>query len=102
MNNTGNAYRCGLYHMLIRLGANVLMIGAVCVGMYHAHYNPEAALVVFCQWFFGLTIPVWAFAFWLTRRVKRRFSGEQNMAGSITLSGRKEGVWKIIPRGTQS
>lgn len=69
-----NSYRQSFYVGLIRIMANILMLCAVFVAMYFsAGPGVWPAEAVFCAVFFGITIPVWTIAFWLTRMIRRMF-----------------------------
>ncbi|MDD6182011.1 MAG: hypothetical protein ACI33N_04075 [Desulfovibrionaceae bacterium] len=94
---TNNAYKRGLYSSLIRIAANLIMLGAVCLGMYQAGQHPEASFLVFCQWFFAVTIPTWTGAFMLLRRLRRRFPLEWDQATYVKLPrlGAKRVVWQV-------
>lgn len=69
-----NSYRQSFYVGLIRIIANILMVCAIFVAMYFS-VGPGAwpAEAVFSAIFFGITIPVWTIAYWLTRRMRRIF-----------------------------
>ena len=92
-----NAYKRGLYSALLRIGANVIMLGAVCLGMYQAGLHPEASFIVFCQWFFAVTVPVWTGVFMLLRRLRRLFPLEQDSATYVKLPrwGETLVVWQV-------
>ena len=61
-----NSYKQSLYVGLIRVMANLLMLGAVFLSMYRASQWSSWPSAVFCCWFFGITVPVWTGAFYLT------------------------------------
>lgn len=68
-----NSYRQSLYTGVIRVLANLVMVAAVFVGMYMSAHSTAASELVFSVWFFGISLPVWGAAFWLTRLVRRRW-----------------------------
>lgn len=69
-----NSYRQSFYAGLIRIIANMLMVCAIFVAMYFsAGPGSWPAEAVFSAVFFGITIPVWTIAFWLTRQIRRIF-----------------------------
>lgn len=76
-----NSYRQSFYVGLVRITANVLMLGAVFWAMFQAsRVSSWPSEAVFCLWFFGITVPVWVVAFCLTRRVRRWFPVESKTA----------------------
>ena len=58
-----SSYKRSLYSSIVRIVANVVMIGAVFLGMYMASRLPMSSMSTFCLWFFGISIPVWMGAF---------------------------------------
>ena len=54
-----SSYKRSLYSSIVRIVANVVMIGAVFLGMYMASRLPMSSMSTFCLWFFGISIPVW-------------------------------------------
>ena len=90
-----NSYRQALYIGSIRIVANILMIAALFLSMYQASRSAGAVERVFCAWFFGLIVPVWAVAFVLTRMVRRKFPAE--FQSLVTLPGRGPSLvyWRV-------
>lgn len=66
-----SSYKRSLYSSIVRIVANVVMIGAVFLGMYMASRSPMSSMSTFCLWFFGISIPVWMGAFALIARSVR-------------------------------
>ena len=64
---------------LIRIIANLLMIGAIFVAMYFASTGYGSGMLTFCSWFFGITVPVWVLALYLTKYVRRK-AGASNQS----------------------
>ena len=82
-----NSYKQSFYIGLIRIIANVFMLGAVFVGMYMAFRGSLPAEAEFCIWFFGITVPVWTCAIFLTRFVRRRFPAEEESLVDLPSRG---------------
>lgn len=81
----------------IRIGANLLMIGALFLAMYLASASYGSGMLTFCAWFFGITVPVWVCAIILTKQVRKR--AKKNMVSYLVLPGRKEPClveWKVL------
>lgn len=68
-----NAYKLAFYSGMVRIAANILMLGAVALGMYQASLQPEAALSVFSSWLFGLLVPIWGGAWLINRQLRKRY-----------------------------
>ena len=66
-----NAYKLELYGKMVNLGANLMVLAAVALGMYQASFAPDAFLSVFSQWFFAQLLAVLALT-WLAHRTLRR------------------------------
>lgn len=92
-----NAYKRGLYSSLMRVAANVLMLAALCLGMYQAGQHPEATLLVFSQWFFGITVPAWAAVIYGNKLLRRAFPTEYDNATWVKLPrvGEIRVVWEV-------
>ena len=92
-----NSYKQSLYAGMIRILANVLMIGAVFFAMRQAA-QPSAwpSEAVFCAWFFGITIPVWVAAYLVTRRVRRHFPAEFESLVELPRKGPQLVRWRVI------
>lgn len=94
-----NSYRQSLYAGLIRVTANLIMIGAVFLAMYQAsHWSQWPSEAVFSCWFFGITIPVWCMAFMLTRFVKHRFPAQPQSLVDLPRLGRQLVHWRVRER----
>lgn len=66
-----NAYKREISGRVIQIAANILILGSVILGMFHASRQPDAMLAVFSQWFFPALAAVLLSA-WLSARVARR------------------------------
>lgn len=71
-----SSYKRSLYSSIVRIVANVVMIGAVFLGMYMASRSPMSSMSTFCLWFFGISIPVWMGAFALIRKIRQVYADE--------------------------
>ena len=71
-----SSYKRSLYSSIVRIVANVVMIGAVFLGMYMASRLPMSSMSTFCLWFFGISIPVWMGAFALIRKIRQVYADE--------------------------
>ncbi len=98
-----NSYKQHLYISCIRIVANVLMVAAVFVAMYQSSSSFDAAELTFCAWFFGITVPLWAGAFGLTRMVRRRFPAEGQSMVHLPRMGLSLVSWRVLDqvRGSQ-
>lgn len=90
-----NSYRQALYAGLIRIAANILMIAALFWAMYQASRSATAVELVFCAWFFGLTVPIWIVAIALTKLVRRRFPAEFQSLVSLPGQGPSLVHWRV-------
>ena len=90
-----NSYRQTLYTSMIRIAANAVMIAAVFVGMYQSAHSAEASELVFCAWFFGITVPAWAGAFWLTRQMRRIYPAEFLSLVELPRLGQRLVSWHV-------
>ncbi|MDO5484229.1 MAG: hypothetical protein Q4F27_04905 [Desulfovibrionaceae bacterium] len=70
-----NSYKRSLYCGMVRIIANVLTLGAVFLAMYRVSYS-SSAMLTFCLWFFGCSIPVWLMAARLSRAIRCRYPAE--------------------------
>lgn len=105
-----NSYRQSFYAGLIRIVANIVMVAAVFIAMYVSVGPGDwPAEAVFCAVFFGITIPAWAIAFWLTRLVRRIFPAAAE--SMVDLPGRgpclvrwqvRETDFPITPRAVKA
>lgn len=91
-----NSYKQSLYTSLIRIAANVLMVGAVFLAMYQSARSYESSELVFCLWFFGITVPLWTGAIYLTRVVRRRFPAEHESLIDLPRRGRCLVRWRVL------
>ena len=90
-----NSYRQSLYSGIIRVAANALMVAAVFLGMYQSSRSGGASELVFCAWFFGVTAPTWACAFWLTRRVRQLYPAEFQSLVELPRLGQRLVRWQV-------
>ncbi|QCC85152.1 hypothetical protein DDIC_04500 [Desulfovibrio desulfuricans] len=90
-----NSYRQTLYSGIIRVAANAIMVAAVFVGMYQSARSAGASELVFCAWFFGITVPAWAGAFWLTRLVRRKYPAEFQSLVELPRLGQRLVSWHV-------
>lgn len=92
-----NSYKQSLYVAIIRILANVLMVGAVFFAMYQAsrwHVWPSEA--IFCLCFFCITIPTWIIAWRLTKLVRRIYPAEFQSLVSIPRMGEQLVSWRVL------
>jgi len=94
-----NSYRQTLYSGIIRVAANAIMVAAVFVGMYQSARSAGASELVFCAWFFGITVPTWAGAFWLTRQVRRKYPAEFQSLVELPRLGQRLVRWQVAEAG---
>ena len=91
-----NSYKRSIWLIAIRVAANVLTLGAICLAMYMSYLSPEEALLVFCQWFFGITVVTWVIARRLCLFIRCRFADlDESM---VLLPGQKHKTimrWKV-------
>ncbi|MDD4701339.1 MAG: hypothetical protein PHI96_03880 [Desulfovibrio sp.] len=97
-----NSYKQHLYISCIRIAANMLMVAAVFMAMYHSSQSINSAELVFCAWFFGISVSVWASAFWLTRQVKRRFPAEGQSMVQLPRKGLSLVSWRVLESSSRS
>lgn len=91
-----NSYKQSLYIAIIRICANLLMIGAVFIGMYQASRWPAwPSEAVFCLFFFGLSVPGWGLALHLTRYVRKIFPAEQQSLIQLPGLGEQLISWRL-------
>lgn len=91
-----NAYKRYIWLIAIRVVANVLTLGALCLGMYMSYLHPSEGLLIFCQWFFGITIVTWYTAKKLCTYIRATYADPDE--GIVKLPGHKKGMlmrWKI-------
>lgn len=96
-----NSYKQSLYGALIRVMANLLMVAAVFLAMYRAARG-DSSEVTFCLWFFGITVPLWASAFYLNRVIKRRFPAEHESLIDLPRQGRRLVRWRVLETSGRS
>ncbi|MBB5142555.1 hypothetical protein [Desulfovibrio intestinalis] len=97
-----NSYKQHLYISCIRITANMLMVAAVFAAMYQSARSVNSAELVFCAWFFGITVSVWAAAFWLTRQVRRRFPAEGQSMVQLPREGLSLVSWRVLESSPSS
>ncbi len=91
-----NAYKRSIRLIIIRVAANVLTLAAIVVAMYMAYLHPGESLLVFCQWFFGITVVVWFAARKLCYHVRATLADRDE--SMVLLPGQKKRCivrWKI-------
>ena len=92
-----NSYKQTLYSSLIRITANLIMIGAIFFAMYQARRWPGwSSETVFCLFFFGITIPVWLAAWQLVRLVRRIWPAEFRSLVAIPGRGEQLVSWRVL------
>lgn len=96
-----NSYKQSLYSALIRVTANLLMVGAVFLAMYKAARGGSSE-ITFCLWFFGISVPLWACAFYLNRVIKRRFPAEHESLIDLPGQGRRLVRWRVLEASGRS
>ncbi len=92
-----SSYREAVLIGTIRIVANILMIGALFLAMYLASTSFGSGMLTFCTWFFGITIPVWIVALYLTKYVRRLAKGA--CVSFIVLPGSDKPClveWKVV------
>ena len=97
-----NSYKQHLYISGIRITANALMVAAVFAAAYQSSRSFTSAELVFCAWFFGISIPLWAGAFWLTRLVRRRFPAEGESMVELPRKGLSLVRWRVLESSQHS
>ena len=92
-----NSYKESLYIGLVRIMANILMIGALFLAMYNASHSYGSSMLTFCAWFFGVTIPVWILAWYLIKFIRSK--GESRYESYILLPNHSEPTlvhWEVL------
>lgn len=91
-----NSYRQSLYSALIRICANLIMVGAIFLAMYQAARWPGwPSETVFCIFFFGITIPAWTIAFALSRWLRKRSPAINQSMVDLPRLGRQLVSWRV-------
>lgn len=91
-----NSYKRALYSSLIRIGANIVMVGAVFVAMYQAARWPGwPSEAVFCLLFFGITSPAWILAWLLTKKTRAAFPDLSTSMVPLPGRGRQMVRWRV-------
>lgn len=96
---TDNAYRRTLLIGGIRILANVVTLGAVFLAMYQSFNHPAESLVVFCYWFFGITVTTWVVCGFAMSWIRRRLTDVDE--GMVRLPGHRRSClvrWKVCGR----
>lgn len=94
-----NSYKESLLVGIVRILANVLMIGALFLAMYKAAHSFGGGMLTFCVWFFGITIVVWFLAWYLVRQI--RLHGSSKYESYIILPHCNEPClvrWSVIEK----
>ena len=97
-----NSYKQHLYISGIRITANALMVAAVFAAAYQSSRSFNSAELVFCAWFFGISIPLWAGAFWLNLLVRRRFHAEGVSMVELPRKGLSLVSWRVLESSSHS
>lgn len=90
-----NSYKQSLYTSAIRIIANIAMLGIVFLSMRQAAQSSLPSEAGFCLWFFGLTVPLWGIAIFLTRLVKKHFPAEHSSFVDLPRRGRQLVRWHV-------
>lgn len=90
-----NSYHQTLYAGIIKVMANIIMMAAVFVAMYQSSHSAGSSDLVFCAWFFGLTVPAWGLAFWLVRLIRRKFPAEFQSLVLLPRHGQSLVSWRV-------
>lgn len=93
---TSNDYKRTLYTGTIKVAANVMMLVAIFFAMYQAFLHPTESLVVFCIWFFAISIVTWVVARFLMKYVRQRFADSDE--GMVKLPKQRRSTlvrWKV-------
>lgn len=91
-----NTYKQSLYVAIVRIVANLAMIGAVFLAMYQASHRPAwPSEAVFCVVFFGITIPVWLIAWRMTRWIRTRWPGPASSLVQLPHLGEQLVTWQV-------
>ena len=91
-----SSYKRSLYSSIVRIVANVVMIGAVFLGMYMASRSPMSSMSTFCLWFFGISIPVWMGAFALIRKIRQVYVDEGATYIELPRQGASLVYWRVL------
>lgn len=91
-----SSYKRSLYSSIVRIVANVVMIGAVFLGMYMASRSPMSSMSTFCLWFFGISIPVWMGAFALIRKIRQVYADEGATYIELPRQGASLVYWRVL------
>ncbi len=76
------------------------MLAAIFPAMYYAsrwHYLPAEA--TFCLIFFGITVPAWTLAWFLTKKVRRIFPAECQSMVELPGRGLQLVSWRVQEAG---
>lgn len=93
-----NSYKQSLCISIIRIVANIVMVAAIFFAMYESRRWPGwPSEVIFCMFFFGITIPVWLLAWRLVKFARRAWPAE--FRSMINLPGKGEQLvsWRVLP-----
>lgn len=92
-----NSYKQSLYGGIIRVCANLIMIGAVFLAMFQATRWPGwPSEAVFCLIFFGITVPVWILAWQANKWLRRRWPAENRSLVNLPRLGSQLVAWQAI------
>ena len=83
----------------IRISANLLMIGALFLAMYVAQTTYGSGTLTLCAGFFGISIPIWVVAIYLTKYVRRL--AKKNSISYILLPGHDKPClveWTVVKK----
>lgn len=91
-----NSYKLSLYTGIIRIAANLAMLGALFLGMHQAaRWRGWSSETVFCLVFFGITIPVWIAALYLTRRLRKSSADQEQSLVRLPRLGESLVAWRV-------
>lgn len=94
-----NSYKQSLYCGIVRVLANLIMVGAIFLAMYQAARWPGwPSEAVFCLFFFGVTAPAWIMAWAVTRWIRRRWPASMQTMVDLPRHGRQLVAWRVAER----
>lgn len=93
-----NSYKQSLCVSIIRIVANLVMIGAIFLAMYESRRWPGwPSEIVFCMYFFGITIPIWLLAWRLVKLARRVWPAEFRSMVALPGLGEQLVTWRVVP-----
>lgn len=92
-----NSYKQSLYTSLVRIAANIIMLGAIFFAMYQAGRWPGwPSEAVFCLCFFGIALPEWVLAIFLTKWIRKKYPSERQSMVALPGLGRQLVRWRVL------